>query len=286
MRPIRFSLLTVGLVGTLLVAACTADEPQTGADHRALGRIVDAAVATRAAGTARTDQTIVMDFPEQAEEAPGGRVTVEAAGVLDLGDGRGRLSVTTEGAGLAGADALGGNMEMILDGRSMYMNSPFYQQLAPDHEPWLRVSYDELEARGLSQLGQQDPLAFVEALRAVSSDVEEMGAEEVRGVAATRYRATLDLTRLASELPARSREAIEATFRQLAIERIPVDVWIDEEDRVRRLVSEVGLGKDAAAAGRMELRLELFDFGVAFDLEVPPEGQVAEFSEVFGSPGG
>jgi hypothetical protein len=36
----------------------------------------------------------------------------------------------------------------------------------------------------------------------------------------------------------------------------------------------------------MELTLELFAFGVAFDLRPPPPGQVAEFAEVFGGGGG
>lgn len=283
----RAPLILVIVVAGLLVG-CTSDDPPTGPDRAGLERVVDAAVATRRAGTARMEQSIVMEFPEPSSGGAGdptGRLSVEAEGLLDLAAGRGRLSITTRGDGLAGADALAGDMELILDGSSMYMNSPFYQQLAPDHEPWLRVSYEELEERGLSQLGQQDPLAFVEALRAVAGDVEEVGTAEVRGDETTRYHATLDVSRLASELPERSRVAVEATFRQLAVDQIPIDVWIDGEDRVRRLVSDVALG-DEVAGGQMELQLEIFDFGVAFDLEIPPKGQVAEFSEVFGSPGG
>jgi hypothetical protein len=234
-------------------------------------------------------QTLVMDFPEAPEgevsQVASGSVTVDAEGFLDLRGRRGRLTVSTKGEGLAGADALAGDMEMILDGRAMYMNSPFYQQLAPDHEPWLRVTFEELGLRGMSQLGQQDPLAFVEALRGVRGKVEEIGTEEVRGESTTHYRATIDIPALTADLPPAARRTVETSFAQLGIEQMPVDAWLDAQGRLRRLVSSVGLQGETVAGGEMNISLDLYDFGVAFELKVPPADQVANFAEVFGETG-
>lgn len=278
----------MALVALLVVTGCSADEPAPDGGEGALEALMEAPRVTRAAGTARIEQTIVMEFPEQAPtegSSPGvggGKIEVTAEGLLDLRGRRGRMSVSTEGEGLAGADALGGDMEVILDGEAMYMSSPFYSQLAPDHEPWLRVTFEELAERGMAQLGQQDPLAFVEALRGVYGDAEEVGDHEgVRGEPTVHYRSTIDIERMLAKLPAEDRAPTAAQFRQLGISEMPIEVWVDVEGRIRRLASEMTLGGESMQDGRMELLLELYDFGVAFDLARPPPGRVAEFGEVF-----
>ena len=280
------SWLILFFVATLALAGCQSD-PEPPADSTdALDLLVASSAVTREAGTARIEQSMTMEFPEgrggEAPEVAGGSVTVEAVGFLDLRGRRGRLSVTTEGKGLVGADALAGDMEMILDGEAMYMKSPFYQQLAPGHEPWLRVSFEELGLRGMSQLGQQDPLAFIEAMRGVYGNVEEAGREDVRGSPTTHYSAAIDIERLVANLPEGSRGAVVDSFEQLGISEMPIEAWLDDEGRLRRMTSEVALSGAATEGGRMELSIELYDFGVAFDLTVPPDDQVAEFSEVFG----
>lgn len=281
----RAGLATVSMI--VLLAACTSGEDAAPDYDIARERVLGAAAATRSAGTARVMQTLMMEFPEGgSSEVASGSIKVVAEGYLDLPGRRGRLALTTEGSGVAGADALGGDMDMILDGESMYMRSAFYQQLAPNHEPWLRVTFEELGSRGISQLGQQDPLAFVEALQGLSGQVEEVADEEVRGVLTTHYRTVIDVDRLISQTPRKARGSVEASFGRLGIEQMPMDVWLDEQGRLRRMASDVELTGDTTAGGRMELLLELYDFGVAFRLAIPPDKQIAEFGEVFGATGG
>lgn len=282
--------VVVALACALLVSvACTSGDeaPPSDNSEAALERLLASSEATRESGTARMSQTMTLQFPEQgpdgeAPEVAGGSVTVEATGLLDFLNRRGRLSLVTEGTGMVGADALGGDMEMILDGEAMYMKSPFYQQLAPNHEPWLRISLEELGLRGLSQVGQQDPLAVVEILRGAYGEVEELGSEEVRGTSTTHLRANVDIGRLIEGLPKGSGNQVVASYKQLGIEEMPVDVWLDDTGRLRRLTSDVELTGRATQGGRMQLLVEFYDFGVAFDLSVPPAEQVADFADVFG----
>ena len=286
---LRTRALTVTLALMLVMgAACTSDDGVETDDARR--RVLAAADATLGAGTARIEQEIVMELPERipagdpAPTLPEGSLEVVTTGAVDMQNGRARLHMTTSGAGLAGADALAGDTEVILIDDTLYLSSPFYQQLAPRHEPWLRIAYEELAARGVSQVGQQDPLTFVRSLRGIAGEVEEDGVGEVRGAPARRYRATIDVAALRDELPPDQREAIDASFRQFGLERVPVDLWLDDQGRVVRMVSDAELG-GAAAGGRLRVRLELFDFGVAFELRRPRSNEVAEFSEVFGSVG-
>lgn len=270
-----------------MAGACTGDEEEP-VDDEARQRLLAASEATEAAGTARMEQRMSLRLPERlpagdpAPNLPAGSLEIVTSGLIDLRNRGARLSVSTEGTGMAGADALAGDSRLIVIGDTMFISSPFYQELAPNLEPWLRIGFDELRERGLSQVGQQDPLAFVGATRGLTGEVEEIGAERVRDVEATRYRASVDIDRLEAEVPESSRAAIRASFGHLGIDRFPIDVWLDTEGRLVRLTSEIDL-RGAAAGGRMELGLELFDFGVAFDLARPPEESVAEFGEVFGA---
>lgn len=270
----------------LTVSACTSNDAPPDPSANARERLFAATEATRGAGTARIEEHVVMSFPRTDADVASGSITVDAEGVLDLRGRRGRLSVTTTGEGLAGADALAGDMEMILSGDAMYMSSPFLQQLAPRHERWLRVSFEELGLRGMAQLGQQDPLAFVEILRGVYGDVVDAGRETVRGADTTHFRSTVDIERLVESLPRGAGDSVRASFGQLGVRSMPVDVWLDEQGRMRRLSSDLELSGEQVEGGRMEMSVELYDFGVAFDLEIPPDDEVAEFSDVFGEIGG
>src|SRR5688572_28220325 len=104
-----WSLLVVVLVASASLACSGDDEPATPTTD-ALDRLTAASSVTREAGTARVDQTIRMAFPEGGPTSAG-TVEVVATGFVDMRARRGRMSVTTTGSGMAGADALGGDME-------------------------------------------------------------------------------------------------------------------------------------------------------------------------------
>src|SRR5579884_341897 len=71
-------------------------------------------------------------------------------------------------------------------------------------------------------------------------------ARGVDGVLTTRYRAQLDLDRVAAVLPAGSREAFQRLISKLEslsqIHTFPVEAWIDRHDLVRRMVMTLSLG--------------------------------------------
>ena len=113
---------------------------------------------------------------------------------------------------------------------------------------------------------QPDPSSMLDSLRGVSDSLEKRGRVSVRGVATTHYHAKLDMAKAFAEVPAAEREQAEAMMKLFgASVDVPVDVYIDDADRIRRmeLAYEFDLIGQKMA---IEMKMELFDFGapVAF----------------------
>jgi len=102
--------------------------------------------------------------------------------------------------------------------------------------------------------GGTRPDRLLEDLTNASKKVEKLGTEEIRGVNATHYRAHLDKTKLGIEDDAEK--------------PLVVDAWIDDQGLPRRIRVPTGGETDLVAV------VDLFDFGVPVDIEVPPANEV------------
>jgi hypothetical protein len=98
-----------------------------------------------------------------------------------------------------------------------------------------------------------DPMAVLDTLRDEARSFTEVGSEDVRGDAATRYRAEVDPEAF---------DDITGLWGEDAPDEVTVDVWVDDAERLRRM----------EAGG---LVLELWDFGVEVDVEVPEDVEAA-----------
>ena len=67
---------------------------------------------------------------------------------------------------------------------------------------------------------------------------------------------------------------------------VPIDVWMDDNDLVRRLVIEIddvesmGLGADAEGIASVLIEFELFDVGEPVSISPPPPDQVIATDEL------
>ena len=227
---------SVGAVAiALTLAGC-------GGDDVALDSVADAASKTTAAGSSRVAATTRMEM-----EALPRPVEIEMDGAVDYERQTGRYSIDMSDM----AEALGGEAgdpslfrgEMIQERLVMYMRLPAMTRGLPGGKEWLKT---DLEAAGKSQgidisqfqqaSGGGDPAQFLQYLRGAGR-VEERGEEEVRGVQTTRYHAVVKLDDVVENAPAEQREALEKTMRnlerQLETDELPVDVWLDDDGRVR-----------------------------------------------------
>jgi hypothetical protein len=256
----------------------------------------DATEPTGAAGFAG----VLRDAPERAAEASTGKVDLDmtmtapeigeisfsGTGSFDEGAGQMHMEIDmgellrqlAEETGEPVPPGLDEPMEVIVDGDTIYMRIPaFEQQIGA---AWVTAAIDDPAA---DQLGgaTNDPSAMLDTLRGVSDDVEEVGSEDVRGVETTHYSATIDIEQALEELPPDERDRLEGQLDALGGGDLPVDVWIDDDGLVRRM--EMTLDELVAAdgmEGAATISMEFYDYGEPVDIEIPDPAETRPADEL------
>ena len=191
-----------------------------------------------------------------------------------------------------------GGFEMRQIGDTVYMKMPedLVAQM-PGAKPWMEMDLDAASRQhdgvNLDQMQSgvaQDPTGQLEYLRDVSDSVEKVGVEEVRGVRTTRYEAVVDLEKEVAGQDAGAREAHDQMVEKLGASKFPVEVWLDDENRVRRYALDVSVPMPENAASpdasqgddKMRTRMvaEYYDFGTPVDVQAPPQDQTMDGSKL------
>lgn len=223
---------------------------------------------------------------EQTMETAQGNLELTGEGVVDFAKGAGSMTLTPSGE--AGQMGLQGNIETRFEGTMVYLKMPTLTQQMGVQTPWISMDLSKLpEGRGLEQLQQlsNDPSDTLDMLEAVGDDIEEVGEEEVRGEPTTHYKATIDVKRvleLTSEGPG---SPLGKQFDAMGLDRMPTELWIDGEGRLRRqtvtLDYSKGKPKDAPPGlTKMTMRNEYFDFGAPVTIETPPESETTDLNKL------
>jgi outer membrane lipoprotein-sorting protein len=210
------------------------------------------------------------------DDKPGLSADVAQAAEKTVGTGSARFVMTAEGAesfdgkGQFAGDrgrfslsftAPGGDarmqMEVIFANDKMYMSvdslGDFLPAGALEYKKWLQVdleSADLAEFSDFAALYSGDPTKILEDLEA-SGDFEEVGRDEVRGAETRRYRGT--------------------------VEGAPIEVWIGDDDLLRR----IQFVDESTDSETTTVTIELYDFGAEVDVEAPPADEVAKLDELF-----
>lgn len=184
---------------------------------------------------------------------------------------------------------------IVTQGLVLYINAPSFAAKFPGGKPWLKLDIAALAKAAnvdlgqFRQLTQNDPSQMLDYLRAVSGKIEKVGIEDIRGTSTTHYRASVDLDRIpdqaAAELRETFRKSIGALKQQLGTDKIPVDVWVDVSNRVRRFQEHLAVA--GGSGGQVDFAVDFFDFGAPVTIETPPESQVRDVGDLIpGSSGG
>ena len=272
-RPRRLALAVTALAGVLVAAlvlgACSSggggETPGPASSGASPAERVRAAPGvTRAAGTAAV--SLAVD---------GGDGELRIDGVVDLEVDRARFSVDL--------GALGSDVDVILDGARILARVP--SRFRPVLGEWTEAPL----ARGAALAGLDDEAARalegIEPLRVLdlprgADEVEEEGPEDVAGEPTTRYSAILDLDAATRAVPGEDAAAVARTAEALGTPRLPAEVWLDAEGRLRRLRFELGGGSSGAPA--TQVTVELGDFGVEADVTLPDPGDVSDLGKLLG----
>ncbi len=240
----------------VLTAACTGGSaPPTSASGGGAEPARRAQSELTAANTARLALEFVFAFET------GSRNSLDATAVIDYGRGQSMTVFSLPG----------GDLEVVADGTDVYLRSPG-NPLVDDDTTWLKVEAggvvdDPQQAIGL--ITGTDPGQVLDAF-AQAEDVEDRGEEDVRGTTTVHYETSLPAGAVLDQFGGSQRATIESMQEQGYDVRINVGVWLDEDNRPRRIRSVT------VVEGILEARLtmELFDFGGDVDVEVPADPAV------------
>lgn len=274
-----------GDVGAVEVAA-TADFLAASADR------------TAETGTGRFELVVEMSGVPQLGPTP---IRITGDGVYDAVANRASMTmdlsafvdVLDDGGGEdadEAAAAFAEPLQTVVDGTIVYLRFPLLAASAGGDESWVRMDAADAEATGGVPVSPSslDPRALLDFLYGVADDVEEVGTEDVRGVATTHLRATVSPEDLVAALPEEDRARVQNVLDAFAAAQVgsfPLDVWIDRQGQVRRV--EAAYELPAASTGaeedvRTSVAVDYFGFGEDVTIEIPPEDDVVDGSELFG----
>jgi hypothetical protein len=176
-------------------------------------------------------------------------------------------------------------LEMRMDGKVAYMRMPFLASELPGGKEWVSIDLEraaQMQGRDLGELQSlaqgSDPRQLLSYLRALAGDVTHVGDEEVRGVPTAHYFAVVDWQKVLQQAAKQAGEpGLLDQFQGLggSMSNIPVDVWVDESRRLRRMTMDFSMTAGTQEAGG-SLRLELFDYGQTVDVDAPPASDVVD----------
>ena len=215
-------------------------------------------------------------------------------------------------------------MEMVTDGTTLYLRAPFLEAMAElgldsgasraDLGPladlgslgseWGRIDLSQLSISEIaSATGAQttDPRAFLE-MAARATDVQEVGTDtiggtEVRGLGATiTYGDMIEaqgldaddvrdqMTAGAGTDDAELDETFDAVLEAMFAAEMPVEVWVDDDDRVRRVAMDLNMTEIMAGVAELEgedlgdfamsvtMAMDFSDYGAqSIEIDVPDD---------------
>jgi len=185
-------------------------------------------------------------------------------------------------------DPAGWKIDIVQDGKAGYLRFPAVVKQLPAGKSWIRsagkrVQVDGLQIGELESSARTDPRELLDVLRAAAGEVETVGAEELRGIETTHYKATVDPSEY-ERLAARAGSHQAAPLaRQLAAQAevgpVPVDVWLDGNGHVRKLsLSFSPTQSGTSQTGEASMSFELWDYGEDVEIDLPPADEVVDAS--------
>ncbi|MGW3287001.1 LppX_LprAFG lipoprotein [Streptomyces sp. NPDC001002] len=120
----------------------------------------------------------------------------------------------------------------------------------------------KMDVGGLRDQVGQNP-ARDAAFLAAADDVRRTGTETVAGTRTAHYTGTATLDHLRDSVTGKAKADL-AQYKQLGVDELTLDVWVDGDDHVRRLRTQ-GFGRH----GELDVTVTLLDFGKPVTVRAP-----------------
>jgi hypothetical protein len=148
----------------------------------------------------------------------------------------------------------------------------------PGGKHWVELDVSKLGKSAGLDLGkllsssQLQPSDLLSMLKAEGAQVRSLGAATVDGVATTHYRVTVDT---AKALQAQGLTSPLLAGAAAELPKVLVDVWIGKDGLLRRIRLAA-----PTAQGRLDLTMNLFDYGTKLAISAPPSSDVFDATQL------
>lgn len=211
----------------------------------------------------------VAKAAEATQREPGGHALIHATvtasgtpeGITENGSmvfengGRARGTLLIRGH----ATGRRARVQVIADGTTSYTSSD--QVPLPEGRKWAKIDFSSAGSSSSipADGGPEEGLKLLEQM----DGAKEVGKEDIRGVATTRYLGTLPI----------SEKKVFGVEVQVSPPQ--VEVWIDASDRVRRMtvaISDSVKGREGSAT--TDITVDFLDFGPVSKIELPKQDEI------------
>jgi hypothetical protein len=274
------------------VALCAAAVLVTGCggakEKVTLETIEQAAFKTEEVGTARVTFKGSVTFNHDHEQ----RYEFRGRGVADWTTGSAKLTAVYQFPNLIQQlikEQFGGpwTANLILDGSEgivLYMRFPFLDRAMPRGKKWMKADLVEIgKAYGLDldrmkETKQSSPDQMLAYLKDAVG-VRKVGTDLVRREVTTHYSTVVKAETIVQQAPKDQQKAMRNYLRLMGVKTYPVDIWVDRDNLVRKLATELEYKLPDGEYVKMKLSEEYFDFGVDVEITPPPAKQVLDVTK-------
>jgi hypothetical protein len=244
----RIAIASLALTVALVGCGSSSDGPE----REAVNPLAKAVSATQAESSAR------MTFTTEGDVA-GTSIKGNGSGIVQFKPPKAQLNLKMSAAGQELS------IDEVMDGTTMYMKLP-KQAMAgvPGGKSWIKFDLDKAAGGALSGAmgSSQDPASQLKLLKALAG-AKEVGKEKIGGEQTTHYHGELDYKQVAKSGPQELRKAAELALKVMENTTIPVDVWIDDQGRVRQQRLDFNTKSlNGSPAQKQTMTIGYSDFGI------------------------
>jgi hypothetical protein len=255
-----FSGVLAGTTGVIL-GGCGADG--TSSNTSAVAEVTQAAYVTSEGPGFKMGMTMSADIGGES-------FSLNASGAFDEHGRRGAISETVSGK----------TVTTVMDLPYAYVQA---RGKLIKGKPWARFNVEGYtQSLGVSGSlnTSSEPSQWIDFLKA-AGQASTVGLETLRGVPTTHYHVLVDLARLPAVVPARlrvgAREQAALLKRISGQSNLPIDVWIDRSEHVRRYQVQVPLCFKGERTSE-SVSVELYDYGTQRVPVPPPLSEVSDLT--------
>ncbi len=230
--------------GSLTAPSATGPDTST-----AVQRLRDAGDTTRRQSSFTVAETVTIHWGDI-------HATLTVDGVGDFGSGAYDVYEGGEYGGITYD-----TVHVLSDGTTVWASE--------DEQTWYEMGAAEMDDDDDSSAGV-DADSYLSYLAAVGGEVREVGPEDLDGMATTHFAAPIDVEEYAR---LHGKPGDLERWKELGVTTMPVDVWVDGDNLVRRVTMTVDAQYKGAPYSR-EITYDLSAFGTAGEVTTSPTGTI------------